>query len=64
MAYGSAISEVLTKEYPAKLIRMGMKDRFGKSGPAKELSKVFGLTAQNIIETIEHNWLFSEIMLI
>ena len=52
---GSAISEVLTEEYPAKLIRMGMKDRFGKSGPAKELLKVFGLTAQNIIETIEHN---------
>ena len=25
---GSAISEVLTEEYPAKLIRMGMKDRF------------------------------------
>ncbi len=55
VAYGSAISEVLTEEYPAKLIRMGMKDRFGKSGPAKELLKVFGLTAQNIIETIEHN---------
>ena len=53
--YGSAISEVLTEEYPAKLIRMGIKDRFGKSGPAKELLKVFGLTAQDIIETVVHN---------
>ncbi len=49
---GSAISEVLTEEYPAKLIRMGIKDRFGISGPAKELLKEFNLTAESICETI------------
>lgn len=50
---GSAISEVLTEEYPAKLIRIGMKDRFGKSGPAKELLKYFGLTSEDIIAVVK-----------
>lgn len=50
---GSAISEVLTEEYPAKLIRMGMKDRFGKSGSAKELLKYFGLTSEDIIAVVK-----------
>lgn len=46
---GSAISEVLTEEYPAKLIRLGIKDTFGKSGKAEELMKYFGITSTNII---------------
>ncbi len=50
---GSAISEVLTEEYPAKLIRMGMKDRFGESGPAKELLRYFGLTSEGIIAVVK-----------
>ena len=51
-AYGTAISEVLTEEYPCKLIRMGIKDTFGKSGPAKELLKHFGLMAENIMNIV------------
>ncbi len=46
---GSAISEVLTQEYPAKLIRLGINDTFGKSGKATELMKYFGITADNIV---------------
>lgn len=53
--YGTAISEVLVEEYPCKLTRMGMKDRFGKSASAKELLKYFGLTAENIIKTIKES---------
>ena len=45
---GSAISEVLTEEYPAKLVRLGINDTFGKSGKAEELMKHFGITAENI----------------
>ena len=47
---GSAISEVLTEEYPAKLIRLGIKDKFGKSGNAKDLMKYFEITSENIIK--------------
>ena len=46
---GSAISEVLTDEYPVKLTRLGMKDTFGKSGKAEELMEYYGLTYKNII---------------
>lgn len=50
---GTAISEVLTDEYPTKLYRMGVKDRFGKSGKAMELLECFGLVCDNIIEEIK-----------
>lgn len=49
---GSAVCEVLSDEYPKKVIRMGIKDKFGKSGKAEELMKEFGITAENIIEQI------------
>ena len=45
---GSAISEVLTDEYPVKLIRLGIKDMFGKSGKTEELMKYFKITAEDI----------------
>lgn len=49
---GTAISEVLTEEYPSKLIKLGIKDTFGKSGKATELLKHYGLTSENIVKTI------------
>lgn len=49
---GSAISEVLTEEYPVKLVRMGINDTFGKSGKAIELMQYFGITAENIVEKV------------
>ena len=45
---GTAISEVLTEEYPAKLIRVGMNDVFGKSGKAQELVDFYELNANKI----------------
>ena len=50
---GTAISEVLTEEYPAKLERIGMKDIFGKSGKAEELMNYFGLNAAKIVEKFQ-----------
>ena len=49
---GSAISEVLTEEYPSKLIRLGIKDTFGKSGKAEKLMEYFGITSEEIIKNI------------
>ena len=49
---GSAISEVLTEEYPVKLLRMGINDTFGKSGKATELMNYFGINAENIVEKV------------
>lgn len=50
---GSAISEVLTDEYPTKLIRLGIHDTFGKSGKAEKLMEYFGITAKDIIENVQ-----------
>lgn len=47
---GTAVCEVLAENYPTKVIRMGVKDTFGKSGKAEELLKYFKLTATDIVE--------------
>lgn len=50
---GTAICEVLSEEYPIKVVRMGMQDKFGKSGKADQLLKYFKLDSQAIIEEIK-----------
>ena len=50
---GTAISEVLVENCPAKLTRMGIKDCFGKSGKASELLEYFGLTSKEIINEVK-----------
>lgn len=50
---GSAICEVLSEEYPTKVIRMGMKDRFGKSGKGEQLLKYFKMDSEAIIEEVK-----------
>jgi len=49
---GSAVCEVLSEKYPCKVIRMGIKDTFGKSGKAEELMKYFEITAEDIVKNI------------
>ncbi len=45
---GGAIAELLAEHHPAKMKRIGMRDRFGESGEPNELLKHFGLTAKHI----------------
>ena len=52
---GTAIADVLTEEYPCKLIKLGVKDEFGRSGKATELLEHYGLTAKHIVEAIQNN---------
>ncbi len=47
---GSAVCEVLSQSYPVPVLRVGVEDVFGKSGPAQELLCQFGLDAGNIIK--------------
>ncbi|HUI01190.1 MAG TPA: transketolase C-terminal domain-containing protein [Nitrososphaerales archaeon] len=47
---GSAVSEVLTENYPIPLKRVGVMDTFGESGEAQELLNKYGLTAAHIEE--------------
>lgn len=52
---GSSVCEVLSEEYPTKVIRMGMKDQFGKSGKAEELLKYFKMDSEGIKLTVRSN---------
>ena len=47
---GTAVCEVLSENYPTKVIRMGIKDRFGTSGKAEELMKYFNITSEDIVK--------------
>ena len=45
---GSAVTEVICETKPVPVLRVGVEDTFGKSGPALELLEIFGLNAANI----------------
>lgn len=47
---GGAVSEVVCESCPAPVVRHGVEDVFGKSGPALELLEIFGLNAAGIAE--------------
>ncbi len=47
---GSAVAECLTEEYPVPVVKLGVNDVFGHSGPAVKLLDEFGLRAKNIVE--------------
>ncbi len=46
---GSAVGDVVLEECPVPVIKIGMNDVFGESGPARELLKKYGLCAENIV---------------
>lgn len=52
---GSAVAEVLCENAPAKLVRIGINDEFGKSGDPYVLLKEYGLTAENIVRKVKEN---------
>lgn len=47
---GSAVAEVVCETVPVPVLRVGVEDVFGKSGPAVELLHIYGLDAQHIAE--------------
>ncbi len=47
---GGAVAETLSERYPVPVLRVGVEDRFGASGPAAEMLKVYGLEAAHIVE--------------
>lgn len=48
---GSAVADVLAEKLPTKMLKIGVNDEFGHSGPAVDLLKEFGLSADNIVKT-------------
>ncbi|MBQ8732010.1 MAG: transketolase family protein [Oscillospiraceae bacterium] len=50
---GAAVAEAVCEACPVPVVRLGVEDRFGKSGPAAALLKEFGLSAEGIIEKVK-----------
>ena len=48
---GSAVCDVVSESLPTKVIKIGVNDEFGHSGPAVDLLKEFGLSSENIVKT-------------
>lgn len=51
---GSAVCEVLSENMPAKVMRIGIQDKFCESGSAVELIKKYGLDADSIYNKIKY----------
>ena len=47
---GSAVCDIVCEKCPVPVLKLGMNDRFGMSGPAAELLDKFGFRAKNIAE--------------
>lgn len=45
---GEAVAGVVAETTPVPVLRVGVEDTFGKSGPALELLEIYGLNAENI----------------
>ena len=50
---GSAVSEFLSENHPIKVLRIGIRDNFGCSGKPEELLTLYGLTAENVVRTVQ-----------
>ena len=51
---GEAVSSLLSEKYPVPVTKIGVYDTFGHSGPAVDLLKEFGLSAENIEATVKN----------
>ncbi len=50
---GSAVCDVLCGNLPTKVLKIGINDEYGMSGPALELIKLFGLDSESIYKKIK-----------
>ena len=50
---GSAVCDVLSEKAPTKVLKIGVNDTFGESGPAVELIKKYGLDADSIYQKVK-----------
>ncbi len=51
---GSAVADAVTEYCPVPVVKVGVNDVFGHSGPAVDLLKEFGLSAENIVEKVKY----------
>lgn len=50
---GSAVCDAVSGAAPVKVLKIGINDEFGKSGPAKDLISLYGLDAESIYKKVK-----------
>lgn len=50
---GSAVCDVLSENHPTKVMKIGVNDVFGESGPALDLIKKYGLDSESIYKKVK-----------
>ena len=50
---GSAVCDCLSEKHPTPVLRIGMQDTFGESGPANALVEKYGLDGKGIYEKVK-----------
>ncbi|MBR6789320.1 MAG: transketolase family protein [Oscillospiraceae bacterium] len=50
---GSAVCDCVAEGCPCVVKKIGIEDQFGISGPALDLLKLFGLSSENIVDTVK-----------
>jgi Transketolase, C-terminal subunit len=47
------VCDVIAQKAPAKVLKIGVNDVFGESGPAVQLIKKYGLDSESICEKVK-----------
>ena len=53
---GSAVCDVLSENYPTSVLKIGINDVYGESGPATELIKKYNLDSNGIYNSIKNSY--------
>ena len=51
---GSTVAECLSQHFPTPVEMVGIRDKFGESGPAEDLMIKYGLSAAGIIDSVKN----------
>lgn len=51
---GGAVTEVVCESVPVPVLRVGVEDVFGRSGPGAEMLHIYGLDAAHIVEKVKN----------
>jgi len=52
---GSVVADVVTENFPTKVVKIGLNDVFGESGTPTELLEKYGMTAANVVRVVKEN---------
>ena len=51
---GSAVTEVVSENYPVPVKRIGVNDSFGESGTGDALLEKYGLTTEHLVQAVKN----------